>query len=70
MAGGGDDMRMTQFRAPSKRVRDELERVFRFVGEVNPYGGQTITIEDCFLVICEKYGPAIAAQCAIEIQLH
>jgi hypothetical protein len=60
---------MTQFRAPSAKVRAELERLFEYVGLEHPYG-PPLQIEDVFLLISDRFGPEVAAQCQIEIVLH
>jgi hypothetical protein len=61
---------MTEFRAPSAKVRAELEKLFSYVGTVNIADGEPMEIEDIFLLILDKYGPEIAAQCQIEVMYH
>jgi hypothetical protein len=60
---------MTEFRAPSAKVRAELERLFEYVGLPHPYG-KPLEIEDVFNLIAEKFGPEVAAQCSVELTLH
>jgi hypothetical protein len=61
---------VTEFRAPSAKVRAELERLFEYVGMVNIADGEPMTIDDVFALVAEKFGPEVAAACQIEIVLH